>query len=65
MTEIKLNVKALAAMRGWTIEELADRAEIGRNHLKFVSCGRVQMTAKDVQKLAKAAGVPADAIRID
>lgn len=65
MENVKLNVKALAAMKGWTVRELAEHADIGYNHLKFVACGRVAMTAKDVQKLSKATGVPAENIAIE
>lgn len=63
--DISLNVKALAAMQGLTIEELADKAGINFNHLKFVSCGRVKMTAKDIKLLAKATGVPAENIAVE
>lgn len=65
MENVRLNVKALAAMKGWSIRELAERADIGYNHLKFVSCGRVEMTAKDVQKLSQATGVPIDNIAVE
>ena len=65
MEGVKLNVKALAAMKGWTVRELAEKADIGYNHLKFVACGRVSMTAKDIQKLSKATGVPIDIIAVE
>lgn len=65
MDEVKLNVKALAAMKNWTIEELAKQAGIGYSHLKFVACGRTAMTAKDLKALSDATGVPIDNIAVE
>lgn len=55
---IKLNVKALAACKEVSIEELAKKADINVNHLLQVSCGRLKMTAEDLLKLSKVTGVP-------
>ncbi len=65
MENIILNVRALAAMMKISIEELADRCEIERSHLKQVSAGNVKMTAYDLRQLSKVTGVPADNIAIE
>lgn len=64
MTEVKLNVRALAAMLKISIEELARRCDIEPNHLKQVSAGRVKMTALDLRKLSDYTGIPADNIAL-
>ena len=38
MKNIKLNVKALAAMKNMTIKDLAEACGIEYNHLRLVSC---------------------------
>lgn len=63
MTELKLNVKALAAMKNMSIEELAKAAGINPNHLREVSRGRTQMSAADLAKLAEATDVPMNMIQ--
>lgn len=65
MDKIKLNVRALAAQMKMNIEELATNCGINPTHLKNVSCGRVKMTAKDLQALAAFTGVPADNIQAE
>lgn len=57
MENIKLNVRALAALMKVSIEELAKMADIEPNHLKSVSSGRATMTARDLVQLAKTTGV--------
>ncbi|WP_105302935.1 helix-turn-helix domain-containing protein [Anaerolactibacter massiliensis] len=64
MNDIVLNIKALAAMKNMSIEELAKACEIDYNHLKQVSAGRVKMTAYDLKKLSEITGVPADNIEV-
>lgn len=57
MENIKLNVRALAAMLKISIEELAKLADIEPNHLKAVSAGRATMTARDLIQLSGITGV--------
>lgn len=58
MENIKMTVKALAAVHKMTLGELAEACEINANHLKNVSAGRTKLTADDVVKLAEFTGVP-------
>lgn len=64
MENIKLNVRALAAMMKMSTEDLANKCEINVNHLKQVSAGNVPMTAYDLKQLSKVTGVPADNIYV-
>ena len=64
MKNITLNVRALAANMKISIEALADLCGIERGHLKQVSAGNVDMTAKDIKALSKVTGVPADNIYV-
>lgn len=58
MEDIKLNVRALAAMQKISIEELAKQCDIDPSHLKSVSSGRVTMSAEDLLKLSAKTGIP-------
>lgn len=53
MSEIKLNVRALAAMMNMSIEQMAKECGISDSHLKSVSSGRARMTAEELLKLAE------------
>ena len=64
MNNITLNIKALAAMKNMSIEELSKQCGIDYNHLKQVSAGRVKMTAEDLKKLSEFTGVPTENIAI-
>lgn len=57
MEQIKMNVRALAANRKISIEELARLAGIDPSHLKSVSSGRAVMTGRDLIQLSLATGV--------
>lgn len=57
MENIRLNVKALAAVMGMSIEQMARECGIKEAHLKSVSSGRATMTAEDLLKLSKFTGV--------
>lgn len=57
MEELKLNIRAIAAMQKISIERLAELSGINPEHLKSVSAGRVTMTADDIIKLAKQSGL--------
>ena len=63
MEEVKFTVKALAAIKEVTIEELADMAGISVNHLKKVSSGAVKMTADDLINLSRVTGISPENIR--
>ena len=56
MENIKLNIRALAALMKTSIEDLADQCEINPNHLKQVSAGNVPMSAYDLKQLSKVTG---------
>lgn len=53
MSELKLNIRALAAVMNMSIEQMAKECGISDAHLKSVSSGRAKMTADDLIKLAK------------
>lgn len=57
MNELKMNVRALAALNKESIQQLAERCDIEYNHLRLVSSGDVKMTADDLIKLSKGTGV--------
>jgi plasmid maintenance system antidote protein VapI len=65
MEEYTLNVQAIAKNMGMTIGELADIANINKDHLYDVSAGRTKMTADDLLKLAKVSGLPPQNIRFE
>lgn len=65
MENVKLNIRALAAMLKISIEELAKRADIDPSHLKSVSSGRATMTARDLIQLSIVTGVSTSNIQID
>lgn len=58
MDAIKLNIRALAAQMGISVEDLAEQCGISYGHLKQVSTGNVVMTAYDLKKLSEVTGVP-------
>ncbi len=58
MENIKLNVKALAAMMHMNIAELAELSGIEYHHLRLVSCGDATMSGEDLMNLSAATGVP-------
>lgn len=62
MEDVRLNVRALAAMKKVSITDLAEACGINPNHLKQVSAGNVKMTAEDLKRLSEYTGVPADNI---
>ena len=65
MNDVKLNVKALAAMMEMSIEKLAEECDISVSHLKAVSWGRAKMTANDLKRLSEFTHVNIDNIKID
>ena len=65
MENVMFTVRMMAAMMKISIEDLADKCEIERAHLKQVSAGNVKMTAYDLRQLSKITGIPADNIAID
>lgn len=58
MENVKLNIKALAAMLNMSIPELAEKSGIDYRHLRLVSCGDARMLAEDLMNLSAATGVP-------
>lgn len=65
MENVKLNVRALAAMKKLSIEKLAELANLDPAHLQNVSLGRAKMTGRDLVNLAKATGVNPFNIDVD
>ena len=65
MENVKMPVKALASLKGWTIKELAEAADIDETHLNRVSAGYAKMTARDLINLAQATGVSPFNIKTD
>lgn len=61
--DIKLNVKTLARYKDMSISELAEKCEISQEHLKWVSLGKVKMTAEDLQKLSAFTEIPMENIK--
>lgn len=57
MENLKLNVRALAAIKKISIEDLAREAGLDPSHLKSVSSGRATMTATDIINLSLVTGV--------
>ena len=57
MDEIKWSIRALAANRKQSVEALANEAGIEPTHLRSVSSGRANMSAKELIALAKLTGV--------
>lgn len=57
MDELKFDVKAIASVMQCTVDELADKTGITRNHLKQVSAGNVRMLFIDAQKLSDISGI--------
>lgn len=58
------SVKALSALMGLTISELAEKCGINKYHLQQVSCGRIKMSSEDIIKLSKYTGVSAKEIKM-
>lgn len=57
MNHIKMNVATLCSYLGLSTTELADKANIGKNHLLAVRAGRARMTADDLIGLSDVSGV--------
>lgn len=62
MNELEFNVKAIAALKKLSIQELAEKTGLNYNHLREVSAGRVKLNLQDVKILSEFSGVPADQI---
>jgi plasmid maintenance system antidote protein VapI len=60
--DIKFTVRMLTAYLGTNMDDLAERAGIGVDHLKNVSSGRAKMTADDIVKLSAVTGIPVENI---
>ena len=62
MNELEFNVKAIAALKKLSIQELAEKTGINYNHLREVSARRVKLNLQDVKILSDFSGVPANQI---
>lgn len=65
MEDLIFDVKALASVKGMTIEELANACGIQVEHLRNVSCGRTKMSGDDLTKLSTFTGVPVTMIKLN
>ena len=59
---IGLRVVALRKMRGWSQQELADRAGLQRTHVGRIEAGRYAVTLETVQAIAQALGMTVDIV---
>lgn len=50
-------VRELRAERGWSQEELGERAELHRNHIGAIERGELNVTLDNLYRLAKALGM--------
>lgn len=65
MEGMKMTVAMICAYLKLSTDELADRANIDRNHLRAVRAGRAKMSADDLLGLSEAANVEPTAIETD
>jgi len=56
------NVRWLRLKRGWTLEELADRAGMHANYLGDVERGRRNVSVSSLEKIARGLGVEPSAL---
>lgn len=54
-----LNVRRLRNSRGWSQEELADRAGYSRQYVSYLETSRQMATLESLERIAKAFGVAA------
>lgn len=54
---VKFNVRALAANEKVSVEKLAEMCELDPVHLRNVSLGRAEMSAKEIIHLSTVTGV--------
>lgn len=63
MAERKYSIKALAAMCGMTIPQLAETAEIKPQRLYDISAGRRKISGAELLKLAEIANVKPEEVK--
>jgi len=63
VVERKYSIKALAAMCGMTIPQLADSANIKPQRLYDISAGRRKLTGAELLKLAEIANVKPEEVK--
>lgn len=59
---IGLRVVALRKMRGWSQQELADRAGLQRTHVGRIEAGKYAVTLETIQAIAEALQMTVDII---
>ena len=59
---IGLRVVALRKMRGWSQQELADRAGLQRTHVGRIEAGKYAVTIETIQAIAEAFDMTVDLI---
>lgn len=64
MKDVQLNVRALAAMKKISLEELAKMCGIDGARMKQISAGNVRMYAYELRKISEVTGIPSDNIDI-
>ena len=56
--DLSLAVRFLRALRGWTQTELAQKAGWNKSRISLLEAGKERPNKADVQRLAKAVGLP-------
>lgn len=64
MKDVQLSVRALAAMKKISLEELAKLCGIDSGRMKQISAGNVRMYAYELRKISEVTGIPTDNIDI-
>ncbi len=59
---IGLRVVALRKMRGWSQQELADRAGLQRTHVGRIETGKYAVTLETIQAIAEALDMQVDIV---
>ncbi len=59
---IGLRVVALRKMRGWSQQELADRAGLQRTHVGRIEAGKYTVTLETIQAIAEALDMTVDIV---
>lgn len=59
---IGLRIMTLRKMRGWSQQELADRAGLQRTHVGRIEAGKYAVTLETIQAIAEALGMTVDLI---
>ena len=59
---IGARIAAIRKMKGWTQEELSERAGLQRTHVSRIEAGKYAVTLETVQAIAEALGMTVDIV---